>query len=415
MAVMRNSLIFGGVNSADFGVFISGEGRFNAPKRAVTIVSVPGRNGDVLIDEGRYENIEVTYPGYVVGLGMEDFEAKLSGFRNALCSQIGYQRLTDTINSDEYRMAAIPNGIEFKPVMYNTVAKFDIVFNCKPQRYLLSGEEEVTVASGGKLINPTLHEASPLLAVNGYGEININGESITLANETVGNVEILPNTAIPKTSLGGSKKVYPALNMLNVGDQISVGDIEFNFTLEISDGIVWNSSYWTDDGGSGTLSTLFTSASMGSDTLAKCMIRVSGLTFNKSSSPNLLIKHDATLTVTHGTGTSSHAFTASIRVYYKNANYITVELSINTGSYMTEYSGYVDGMTGASSMPVLGNPTYIDCDLGEAFKYSGGSPVSLNAYIDLGPDLPKLTPGENTITKSNTITELKITPRWWQI
>ena len=29
-------------------------------------------------------------------------------------------------------------------------------------------------------------------------------------------------------------------------------------------------------------------------------------------------------------------------------------------------------------------------------------------------DFPTLRPGSNSITYSNTITELKITPRWWR-
>ena len=40
---IRNSLMFGGVSSADYGIFISGEGVFNSPTRAVEMVSVPGR------------------------------------------------------------------------------------------------------------------------------------------------------------------------------------------------------------------------------------------------------------------------------------------------------------------------------------------------------------------------------------
>ena len=44
-----------------------------------------------------------------------------------------------------------------------------------------------------------------------------------------------------------------------------------------------------------------------------------------------------------------------------------------------------------------------------------GEAKSLNAYIDLGSDLPVLAPGANTITFDNTITDLKVVPRWWKI
>ena len=36
---IENSITFGGVNSADYGIYISGEGVFNAPKRDVEMIN----------------------------------------------------------------------------------------------------------------------------------------------------------------------------------------------------------------------------------------------------------------------------------------------------------------------------------------------------------------------------------------
>ena len=66
MAVMQHSIIFGGVDSADFDLYIGGEGTFNAPERAVDIVSVPGRNGAIVIDKGHLHRYQPgSVPGYV--------------------------------------------------------------------------------------------------------------------------------------------------------------------------------------------------------------------------------------------------------------------------------------------------------------------------------------------------------------
>ena len=43
-------IIFGGVDSSDYGIYISGEAVYNAPQRAVEFVDVPGRNGAIAID-----------------------------------------------------------------------------------------------------------------------------------------------------------------------------------------------------------------------------------------------------------------------------------------------------------------------------------------------------------------------------
>lgn len=144
-----NSITFGGVNSADYGIYIGGEGVFNAPERDVEMVSIPGRNGSFALDKGRFENIKVTYSAFNYEADLATFSANLDAFRNALCAQSGYQRLTDTFHPDEYRMAAFIGGLEIKPIEYNTASKFDIVFDCKPQRWLTSGEEPITIGEWG--------------------------------------------------------------------------------------------------------------------------------------------------------------------------------------------------------------------------------------------------------------------------
>lgn len=144
-----NSLVFGGVNSADYGIYITGEGVFNAPKRAVNMVAVPGRNGSIAIDQGHWENVEVTYPAGTFGMDESEFAKALSNFRNAIVSQIGYQRLTDTYHPDEYRMALYSEGLEVEPTTYNKAGEFELKFNCKPQRWLTSGEVPVTIGEWG--------------------------------------------------------------------------------------------------------------------------------------------------------------------------------------------------------------------------------------------------------------------------
>lgn len=61
------------------------------------------------------------------------------------------------------------------------------------------------------------------------------------------------------------------------------------------------------------------------------------------------------------------------------------------------------------------SPMYIDLDIGECYKLSNGSMVSVNDAVSLPPELPTLPPGETTITYDNTITLLKVLPRWWKV
>ena len=100
---MFKELIFDGVSSRDFGVYITGEAVFDAPKRDVEMIAIPGRNGEYALDRGRFENIDVKYPAGIFADSEEDFARAISDFRNFLCSRSNYCRLEDTYNEDEFR------------------------------------------------------------------------------------------------------------------------------------------------------------------------------------------------------------------------------------------------------------------------------------------------------------------------
>lgn len=140
-----NSFQFGDVDSKDYGVYISGNSVYDSPARSVDLVQVPGRNGALALDNGYYENIEVTYPAGSFGTSQEEWREKMLGIRNALAAQRGYQKLIDTYHPEHYRLGMFFAGISASPVQYNRAGQFPIRFNCKPQRFLSSGDEAVTV------------------------------------------------------------------------------------------------------------------------------------------------------------------------------------------------------------------------------------------------------------------------------
>ena len=217
-----NYIQFGNVRSSDFGIYISGEGTFNAPVRKGSVVSVPGRNGDLFIDGGSFENIEVTYPAYFYEPTLPDFSTTIANFRNAMLGQKGYQTLTDTFNAGEYRKGLFVAGLEVSPVMYNTAATFDLVFNCKPQRFLKTGETETLLTPGTDMTiyNPTMFDASPTIRLGSayYGAtITINGVDITVAATSV------DYTVIIDTDLGEAYRT----NGTSVNNLISIPGNEF--------------------------------------------------------------------------------------------------------------------------------------------------------------------------------------------
>ena len=178
---MISFLTFAGKSTNDFGIWISGEGTYGAPERNVLEQEVAGKNGSLLFDLGNFKNITIKYPAAI----QEDMPTKFRDFINFAGAQIGYQRLEDTYHPYEYRMARFISkmGVETAGYM-NRSGQFDLEFDCKPQRFLKSGEESVEFTSNSMIYNRTEFEAKPLLRVygTGAGTVGIGSETITISS-----------------------------------------------------------------------------------------------------------------------------------------------------------------------------------------------------------------------------------------
>lgn len=146
----RKTFTYNGVNSADYGLYISGDYVYNAPSRVYEMVDIAGRNGQLAIDQGRFENIEVTYPAFIFAETQTEFAQRLREIRAWLMSPVGYQRLEDTYHPDEFRLGIYKSGLEAEPIFYNKAGRFELIFDCKPQRFLFSGEETFVLGEWGE-------------------------------------------------------------------------------------------------------------------------------------------------------------------------------------------------------------------------------------------------------------------------
>ena len=406
-----NTFTFGGVTSSDFGIYVSGEGLFNAPKRLAEVVSIPGRNGDFILDQGKFENIKVTYRVFNHEKDLADFRSKLADLRSALVSQVGYQRLEDTFHPSEYRMAAFIDGVEIEPIKYNTAAEFEITFECKPQRFLKSGETAVSVTSGDTITNPTRFETQPQLEIEGYGNINFNGYDIELFDDLVGTVYAEQNAIhyLPYSNYIGD--IY-----VNANDGISLHSVYIGFSItRASDDFTISTAVDSNLQYGGVLQAPLISIVNNGEKLDFGIgfddVDFSALTAGEAWA-------SLTLTVTDSNGIS---FTNNYRASVKYDGVGSIAYSITGINIPNQY--YISAMPFVkysylkivSTATTYGHPTLIDCETGETYTIQNGVAMSLGRYVSLGSELPTLASGANTITYDNTITSLKLTPRWWQV
>ena len=399
---------FGGESSKDYGFYITDGGFYSAPTRDVEVVEIPGRNGAFIRDKGRFKNIQVTYKAVMGATSESDFIDGISEVRNWLCSKTGYVRLEDDFNPGEYRLVVCSEGIGVSNLNIRT-GEFDITFDCMPQRFLTSGETAQTIAaSGDTLTNPTLFNSRPMLEVDGYGSIFLNDDELEIISGPIGNIlltegfgenriwaasrqifNIVPDGVIPRRNIYAN---------VNTGDVVTVIGLKATFDLgyQISSlyGFSQTGDVFPGVTGENTTAAVFQANTftftLGTAKTASATVRASYVI------PESIVR-DVYLTVTLSIDTDG---------------VIILTLDTNGGS-ANSFAFWQSGIRAVSSKSALGEPIYLDLDIGEAWKVESGEVVSVNNSVSLGAELPELKPGANTITFDGTVSDLKIVPRWW--
>lgn len=184
---MKNFFTYAGVRSDSFGIHISGSGAYDSPEPDLEYVSVPGRSGDLVYDNGRFQNIELTYPCFILC----GFRQGLKAVQAWLLSHRGYYRLEDTYLPHHYRMASVSSPIKLDEISWAADAgSFDLVFNCMPQLWLKSGEKATSFTESGIITNPTNFTAKPRLRAYGYGQFTVGDRTITIEQNGLAYIDI---------------------------------------------------------------------------------------------------------------------------------------------------------------------------------------------------------------------------------
>lgn len=178
---MRNNYVyFDGKSSLDFKAFITDAGVYKSPAHSYEKVSVPGRNGDLLIENDKYENIEHSYPMVII----DEFDHNFDALKAYFLSKKGYLRLSDTFHPDEFYKATFSRFENIRTTIGKKMGSFVVVFDRKPQKYLKSGEKTYEFTQDGSIKNPTLFDALPLIRVYGVGGIRIGGILVMIESTT---------------------------------------------------------------------------------------------------------------------------------------------------------------------------------------------------------------------------------------
>lgn len=180
---MRNkgSFTFGNANSEAFDIIMTEPPTIAIAERETKTISVSGRSGDLVIDMGRYKNVPITYQCALIPKMSQNLRELAVSALELLNMAAGYQRLENSFQPGYYRMAKISGRISIESIV-ERAGRFSVEFDCKPQRFLWSGEYALSFEAAGTILNPTGFEALPIIKVSGTdaGEVYINGTTVRI-------------------------------------------------------------------------------------------------------------------------------------------------------------------------------------------------------------------------------------------
>ena len=172
-------IVWGGEASADFGMVIAEAPAFDKAVKRTDVYTVPGRNGSILFQDGSFEDVPRPYKVWI-GERTADLADRVNAFTAWLYSKNGYTRLEDNFEPDIYRLAYYSGGNEITNDLMQ-YGETTIVFTCRAERFLKSGENPISVTNGDTLTNLTRFTSKPIIHIEASGTVNvtINGVTIT--------------------------------------------------------------------------------------------------------------------------------------------------------------------------------------------------------------------------------------------
>jgi phage-related protein len=225
--MLKETFYLDGIDAQSVGVRLQAPIEFSEAVPVVEAQSIHGRNGDLLYYTGSYENRSGSASCFCL---QSDVEKAISSAGRFLMGKKGYRRLETSDDPDHYWLAKVDNSPQIS-MRIRTLAPFEIGFDCKPQRFLKSGEIPIELDYGRPLYNPYGEIALPIITVYGQGAGRLTvGDRVVVIKELYGTLILDSDTQNAYNDKGNqnSKIDAPLFPILPDGEiEIEMsGDIE---------------------------------------------------------------------------------------------------------------------------------------------------------------------------------------------
>jgi len=201
------SLNYNGHNSTEFNLAIANRPPYTAPKRQVERLIVEGRHGDLMLDNGRYENVEFSILFFIID-GVDNLRNQASEIFNWLKVNFQYTQFFLSDDPHYFYLASCTselNLFEFEELYDN--GSLNVEFVRKPQRFSRIGQEVITLDKPNTIFNPETQESAPQITIFGNGNITLIVNNLTVAFNNVNDYVVIDSEFMNCFKVENGKKV----------------------------------------------------------------------------------------------------------------------------------------------------------------------------------------------------------------
>lgn len=178
-----HDFVFNGQRLSDFGACIVELPHYSIAMRDLSFNSVLGRSGDIITDNNRYKNVELSYKISSIPNNRMTAQGFIYRLTQWLVSSHEYGILKDTYNTGYFRKAVV-TSIETPTATLGGIVSTSVTFNCEPFLYNDTGAEKLiyTTTAGtitANLHNPEQWSSAPIIRIIGSGDY-----SVAVSNQT---------------------------------------------------------------------------------------------------------------------------------------------------------------------------------------------------------------------------------------
>ncbi|EKF50442.1 phage-like protein [Lactococcus garvieae] len=231
-------IVWNNISSVKYGMNLLADIKFDSIEQDVELIEIPGRDGAIVIDNGRKKPVELSLEFTIRFLNTyQNIEAQIKDIFTWLFNMSGFKHF-EWVGEPDYIFMAKINGKATVNRSNPDIALITVPIKLHPTKFLKSNFDTPRILKSGEAFqNKGTQIAYPIITLAGTGNVTltVNGNKFILKNITGGVVIDCDNQVVTDTSKKHSQmdKVYsyPFPNLKTGSNTISWDNAEFTGTI----------------------------------------------------------------------------------------------------------------------------------------------------------------------------------------